>query len=58
MFEKAKDAEEKIGYSIMKNQYLDEVEQEFELLINNGVDTTEHEITESVKDNIRTLLNK
>ena len=27
----------------MKNQYLDEVEQEFELLINNGVDTTEHE---------------
>ena len=43
LFEKAKDAEEKIGYSIMKNQYLDEVEQEFELLINNGVDTTEHE---------------
>lgn len=43
LFEKAKAAEEKIGYSIMKNQYLDEVEQEFELLINNGVDTTEHE---------------
>ena len=43
LFEKAKDAEESIGYSIMKNQYLEDVEKEFEFLINNGVDTTEHE---------------
>jgi len=43
LFEKAKYAEEVIGHSIMKEDYLSELEDEFEVLRLAGVDTTEHE---------------
>ena len=36
-------AEEIIGHSIMKNDYLSELEEEFEVLADANVETTEHE---------------
>lgn len=56
LFDKAKCAEDTIGYSIMKSQYLEEVEQEFELLISNGVDTTEHEDARTFAARCRKLI--
>ena len=43
MWEKAKNAEEVIGYSIHKGYYLDEVEEYFEQMDKLGITTTEHE---------------
>lgn len=44
IWEKAKLAEEVIGYSIHKDWYLDEVEEEFERMRCMGIKTTEHEL--------------
>lgn len=43
LWEKAKLAEELIGYSILKDQYLDELEPMFEQMNKIGITTTEHE---------------
>jgi hypothetical protein len=43
LWEKAKYAEEVIGYSILKDVYLEELEEDFYKLKCNGVETTEHE---------------
>ena len=43
LFEKAKAAEEIIGHSIMKNDYLSDLEDEFKVLADANVETTEHE---------------
>lgn len=43
IWEKAKHAEDIIGYSIMKSNYLDELEEEFALMKSIGITTTEHE---------------
>lgn len=43
LFEKAKYAEEVIGHSIMKEDYLSELEEEFSILSEANVTTTEHE---------------
>ncbi len=43
LFEKAKYAEEVIGHSIMKEDYLSELEEEFSILSGANVTTTEHE---------------
>lgn len=43
LFNKAKYAEEVIGYSILKTAYLEDLESEFEKLKSNNITTTEHE---------------
>ena len=43
LWEKAKAAEDAIGYSILKEKYLDELEADFERMKNMGIQTTEHE---------------
>lgn len=43
LWEKAKQAEDTIGYSILKDIYLEELEEDFSKLKCNGVETTEHE---------------
>ena len=43
LWEKAKKAEELIGYSIIKDKYLDELEEDFSKLKCQGITTTEHE---------------
>lgn len=43
LWKKAKDAEDKIGYSILKDQYLEELEEMFEKMKQAGITTTEHE---------------
>lgn len=43
IFNKAKNTEEIIGHSIMKNGYLSEIEKEFETWRKAGLTTTEHE---------------
>lgn len=43
IWEKAKQAEEIIGYSILKDKYLDELEEDFEKMRCIGIKTTEHE---------------
>lgn len=42
IFEKAKQAEDKIGYSIMRNEYLEDVEPLFRSMQKHGVKPTEH----------------
>lgn len=44
IWEKAKFAEETIGYSILKDKYLYELEDDFELMDSLGIKTTEHEM--------------
>lgn len=43
LWEKAKQAEDVIGYSIMREQYLDELEPIFQQMKEQGIETTEHE---------------
>jgi hypothetical protein len=43
IWEKAKLAEEVIGYSILKDAYLEELEEDFEKMLQLGITTTEHE---------------
>lgn len=43
LWEKAKHAEDTIGYSIMKGNYLEDLEDEFKLMESLGICTTEHE---------------
>lgn len=43
IFEKAKKAEDEIGYSIMKSEYLDELEPMFAKMKAIGIEATEHE---------------
>jgi hypothetical protein len=43
IFEKAKAAEDEIGYSIMKNDYLEELEPMFAKMKELGIEATEHE---------------
>jgi len=40
---KAKQAEDIIGYSIIKDSYLEDLEEQFEMLKSQGITTTEHE---------------
>lgn len=42
IWEKAKTAEEKIGYSIIKNMYIEDLEEEFETMKQLGIKPTEH----------------
>ena len=42
IFDKAKQTEDKIGYSIIKDVYLDELEPIFDKMKNSGISTTEH----------------
>jgi hypothetical protein len=44
IWEKAKLAEELIGYSILKDQYLEELEEDFERMRSLNIKTTEHEM--------------
>lgn len=44
IWEKAKFAEEIIGYSILKDVYLSELEEDFEKMRCLGITTTEHEL--------------
>lgn len=44
IWEKAKLAEEIIGYSILKGVYLEELEPDFEKMLQLGIQTTEHEM--------------
>lgn len=44
IWQKAKLAEDVIGYSIHKDYYLDEVEEDFERMKQMGISTTEHEL--------------
>lgn len=43
LWEKAKKAEELIGYSILKDVYLEELEEDFDKMNELGIKTTEHE---------------
>jgi hypothetical protein len=43
IWEKAKQAEDSIGYSIMKDSFLEELEPMFEKMVSLGIDATEHE---------------
>lgn len=56
IWEKAKQAEDFIGYSIMRGQYLDELEETFERMSAEGITTTEHEDGRTFFARVRKLL--
>ena len=56
IWEKAKQAEELIGYSIMKDQYLDELEEKFDEMIKLGIETTEHEDARTFFARVRKII--
>ena len=56
IWSKAKQAEEKIGYSIMKNDYLEELEQGFEKMKEAGITATEHEDARTFFARVRKII--
>lgn len=56
IWEKAKQAEELIGYSIMKDQYLDELEEKFDDMLKLGIETTEHEDARTFFARVRKII--
>lgn len=56
IWEKAKQAEEKIGYSIMKKDYLEELEPEFEKMKQAGIEASEHEDARTFFARVRKLI--
>lgn len=56
IWEKAKEAEDTIGYSIMRNQYLDELEPIFKQMEKQGITTTEHEDGRTFFARVRKML--
>lgn len=56
IWNKAKQAEEKIGYSIMKNDYLEELEQGFEKMKEAGITATEHEDARTFFARVRKII--
>lgn len=57
LWEKAKRAEDIIGYSILKDVYLYELEEDFDKLKCNGVETTEHEDGRTFMARARKIIN-
>ena len=56
IWEKAKKAEEKIGYSIMRNDYLEELEPEFEKMKQAKIEASEHEDARTFFARVRKII--
>lgn len=56
IWEKAKEAEEKIGYSIMRHDYLEELEVEFSKMKEAGIEANEHEDARTFFARVRKII--
>lgn len=56
IWNKAKESEDTIGYSIMKDQYLDELEEKFKEMDSLGITTTEHEDARTFFARVRKII--
>lgn len=56
IWEKAKKAEETIGYSIMRNDYLEELEEQFAKMKKAGVEASEHEDARTFFARVRKII--
>jgi hypothetical protein len=56
IWEKAKSAEEKIGYSIMRNDYLEELELQFAKMKAAGIEASEHEDARTFFARVRRII--
>lgn len=56
IWQKAKEAEEKIGYSIMRNDYLEELEEQFAKMKEAGIEANEHEDARTFFARVRKII--